>query len=80
MDTKIILLMTQIKSFNKGVVALNYGHLELLKNDFQYSKVYCYMLGKENMESSIEIDIAGRKIVLIQKIIDWRAFIFLHLS
>lgn len=39
MTNKIVLYGIQIDSFNRGVAALTYGHLELLKKDYEFDRI-----------------------------------------
>ena len=73
--TKIVLYGIQIDSFNRGVGALTYGHIELLKKKFEFDKIYSVILGKNNSQNSKKIIIGDKEIVFVEVKFSWKIFL-----
>ena len=72
---KIVLYGIQLDALNRGVGALTYGHLELLKNNFDFDEIFSVSLGKKNLTKSISIVIQGKEIKCTEVKFLWWLFL-----
>ena len=72
---KIVLYGIQIDSFNRGVGALTYGHIELLKKECEFDKIYSVSLRRKNSKEVTKIIIDNQEIEFVDIRFDWKQFL-----
>ena len=77
---KIVLYGIQIDSFNRGVGALTYGHIELLKKSYEFDIIYSLILGKGNSQKNKIVNINNKQINFIEIKFDWKLFLLVILQ